>query len=85
VSEGIISNVVDFKVVVEIITSHMSLLVELGNIMEGEVNTKLNATSQTHTLKITSYKWKSKVTFYRLLIRHCKPIVRLWCSDLSSK
>jgi hypothetical protein len=36
----IICNVIDFKVGVEIISSHMPLLVELGNIMEEEFNTK---------------------------------------------
>jgi hypothetical protein len=39
-ANGIICNVIDFKVGVEIISSHVTLLVELGNIMEGEINTK---------------------------------------------
>jgi hypothetical protein len=37
-SDEIICNVIDFKVGVEIINSHVPLLVELGNIMEVEVN-----------------------------------------------
>jgi hypothetical protein len=48
-SDGVICNVLDFKVGAEIISSHMPFLAELGNIMEGEVNTKSDARSQTQT------------------------------------
>jgi hypothetical protein len=58
VSDGIIINVIDFKVGVEIISSHTPLLVELENIMEGEVNTKAYAKLQTQTHR---YVWKEKV------------------------
>jgi hypothetical protein len=56
--DGIICSVVDFKVGVEIISSHMPLLVESENIMEGEVNTKSCARSHTQTRRITGYVWK---------------------------
>jgi hypothetical protein len=57
-SDGIICNVIDFKVEVEIISSPMSLLAELENIMEGEVNTKSDAKSQTQTRNNKIYQCK---------------------------
>jgi hypothetical protein len=54
-SNGIICNVIDFKVAIEIISSHMLLLVELENIMEGEVNTKSYARPQTQIHRMTRY------------------------------
>jgi hypothetical protein len=58
VSDGIICNVIDFKVGVEIINSHMPFLIKLENIMEREVNTKSDAGLQTQTHRITRYIWK---------------------------
>jgi hypothetical protein len=60
-SDGIICSVIDFKVGVEIISSHMSLLVELENIMEEEAKTKSDARSQTQTHRTTRYIWKENV------------------------
>jgi hypothetical protein len=57
-SDGVICNAIDLKVGIEIISSHMPLLVELGNIMEWGVNTKSYARSQTQTHKTRRYIWK---------------------------
>jgi hypothetical protein len=46
-SDGILSNAVDFKVGIEIISYHMPLLVKLGSITGEEVNTKSNARPET--------------------------------------
>jgi hypothetical protein len=52
-SNGIICNVTDFKVGVKIISSHMALLAELGNITEQDVSTRSEGRphTQTHTLQ----------------------------------
>lgn len=55
---GIISDAVDSEAGVEVISSLMTLLVELGNIMEEEVSTKSNARLELEAHRITSCKGK---------------------------
>ena len=58
-SEGIINNVLHFRIEIEIISNHMRLLEELDNIIQ-ERNENNNAVNQAQSQKLIGYKWKDK-------------------------
>jgi hypothetical protein len=60
-SEGLIDNLGGFKIGNEIISSHMPLLTEIGNVILRNVNTQFIVKQITH--KLVKYNWDERVTF----------------------
>lgn len=58
VSEGIINNILDFKIGVEIIITHMPLLLELENITDDT-----NIICQTQLQNLIRYKWNDNYKY----------------------
>jgi hypothetical protein len=59
VSEGLINNLVEFKIGNEIISSHMPLLIEIGNIMQRKASTKAIVEKTAH--KLLKSRWDERV------------------------
>jgi hypothetical protein len=59
-SEGLINNLVGFKIGNEIISSHMPLLIEIGNVISRNGNTEFIDKQITH--KVVKYRWDERVT-----------------------
>jgi hypothetical protein len=59
VSKGLIKNLVEFKIGSEIISSHMPLLIVIGNVIQRNVNMKSIVEKTTH--KLVKYKWDERV------------------------
>ena len=65
VSEGIINSILGFKIGVEIISSHMPLLLELEKIT-GDTNNNTNIICQTQLQKLVRCIWNNN---YKYLMR----------------
>jgi hypothetical protein len=58
-SEGLIDTLVEFKIGNEIISTHMPLLIEIGNVILRNVNTEFIVKQITH--KLVKYRWDERV------------------------
>jgi hypothetical protein len=77
-SEGLIDNLVEFKIGNEIISSHMPLLIEIGNVILRNVNTEFIVKQITHI----KYRWDERVKLEFLDImnsnvnEYCMQVIR---------
>jgi hypothetical protein len=85
-SEGILRHILDFKIGVEVISTHMPLLIELDNIVQDR-NNEINRVSHTRSQDLIRYKWndKYKNVFYKRLDDSVGNIFRCQIQDIITK
>jgi hypothetical protein len=69
-SEGLLKHIIDFRIGVEVISTHMPLVIELDNIIQGG-SSQINRVSHTQSQELTRFKWNEKYesVFIRRRIR----------------